>query len=486
MTLRDTGCPARRDGREEYDVVVRGGDVVLPDRVARCDIAIRYGVIADVVEVAAKTGAGGHLADAAGRVIDATGCVVLPGLIDPHTHMGIPIKDATSADDFTTGSLAAAFGGVTTILDFTVQESGQSLREALDVRLGLAGGRCHVDYGVHNNVTDHSVFARGQIIGPSADPIGDLIDEGFDSFKVFTTYREAGMMSSWDQLRAVLGPIAAHGGVLMVHAEDDGILAAAGAMHRDDDHRAAIFHARSRPARAEAEAIRRVASLAGECDAALYIVHLSSELGLHAGLEARRRGVRVHLETCPHYLVLDESAYRREDGHLYITTPPLRRPDSCAALWQAVRDGDIDTIGTDHCPFTRAQKAGGDGAYWNTPNGLPGVEDRLALLYTYGVAEGRIDLVRLADLLARNPARIFGIDDRKGAIRVGHDGDLVVWDPRVERVAGPGHGSADWSPYQGMRLVGQVTHTLLRGRVLVEGERFVGGPPGGKLVRARR
>lgn len=434
---------------EPYDLLIRHGEVILPGGRQRVDIAVRDGRIAAIAPAIDGT---------AIRTIDASGMQVFPGVIDPHTHMGIPIKTTTSADDFRTGSEAAASGGVTTILDFTVQKPGESPTSALERRLGAAESGCRIDYAVHVNLTDRQAHWLPQI--------PDLIAAGHTSFKVFSTYRDAGMMIDWTDFRTVLETIHRHGGLLMLHAEDNGIVERETARHVSAGYRSPIWHARSRPAEAEAEAIRVAAAIAGELGARLYIVHLSSAAGLAAALSARRQGARLILETCPQYLLLDESRFDGPRGHDFIATPPLRTAADREALWEALADGSIDTIGTDHCPFTRAQQDEWEGRFDRAPNGLPGVATSFPLLFTHGVVSGRISAERLAELTATAPARHFGIDSRKGRIAVGTDADLLIWDPEAPATlhAADIPGAADWSPYEGWPVAGSVAWTILRGR----------------------
>ncbi len=452
-----------------FDLILRGGQAVLPDGLARVDIGVRGGKIAAIAP---------ELSGTAAWTLPAGDKLILPGLVDPHVHMGIPIKDTWSADDFTSGSVAAACGGVTTLLDFTVQRPGQTLHQALEERLARAHAQCHVDYGLHINITDRPLT--------HLDEIPTLIAEGFTSFKAFTTYREAGMWMPWPTLRQVLAQIAAHGGLLMIHAEDNDTIERLTAHHLAAGHHAPIYHPRSRPAEAEALAIEQAAAIAGALGAPLYVVHLSSRLGLEAAGRARAQGVRLLLETCPQYLLLDESAYWEPAGHRAITTPPLRTPADREALWQALAAGDIDTVGTDHCPFTQAQKDRYGGRFDLTPNGLPAVETRLPLLYTYGVAAGRISLTRLVELTATRPAALFGFGRRKGALVVGLDADLVLFDPAPtwRITAGNQHGAADWTPYEGFPLQGKVDTVLLRGEALVSQGEFVGENVWGRLLPA--
>ncbi len=449
---------------EKFDLLVVNGETGS----AKLDVGVRQGRIVALSP---------NLNRNVDRVIDASGKLVLPGFIDAHTHMGIPIMNTHSIDDFESGSIAAAFGGVTCIIDFTVQEKGQSLRESVEVRLKRAE-RCHVDYALHVNITDQPEKRLSEI--PS------IIADGFTAFKAFSTYRQSGMMITWDEFRKVLQQIHGHGGLLCLHAEDNDLVEALTAEHLEVGRKTAIFHARSRPPEAEAKAVARAAEIAGELRAALYIVHVSSRAGLEAGLNARARGVKIYLETCPQYLVLDEEFYLRNNGHRWITTPPLRTKEDCAALWKAISDDQVDVVATDHCPFTLQQKDVGRDAFHLTPNGLPGVETLFSLLYTYGVKTGRISLQQLVRVLAENPARIFGLSDRKGALRVGADADVVIWNPEVSQTISASrlHSKADWSPYEGMAIAGKLDYTILRGQVLVQGDEFVGREISGKSQRA--
>ncbi|NIR48664.1 amidohydrolase family protein, partial [candidate division KSB1 bacterium] len=383
-------------------------------------------------------------------------------------------------DDFESGSIAAAFGGVTTVFDFTVQGKDQTLKDSVETRLQKARGKCHVDYGLHVNITDEPEIRLWEL--------PELIDEGFTSFKVFSTYREAGMMVTWEQFRQILSRVDERGGLLMLHAEDNDEIEATTREFLSANPAAPIFHALSRTPFAEASAVFHAAEIANQFDASLYIVHLSSYDGLEAGVEARDLGINIYLETCPQYLVLNEECYQRENGHYWITTPPLRTQDDCESLWDALASGEIDVVGTDHCPFTIEQKNSGEGFFNRTPNGLPGVETLFPLLYTYGVAEDRITLEQLVRVLAKNPAKIFGIYPRKGAIEIDSDADLVIWDPNQSYTitADNMHGRADWSPYEGMEIKGKLDRTILRGQVIVEGKKFLGEKVFGELLRASR
>jgi dihydropyrimidinase len=443
--------------KEEFNLIVENGEIVTESGSQKLDLAIRDGVIVALSP---------NLERNADRVIDASNRLVFPGFIDAHTHMGIPIMNTHSIDDFDSGSIAAAFGGITSIVDFTVQEKGQILRESVEVRLQKAQS-CHVDYSLHVNVTDQAEKRLSEI--------PDIIADGFSAFKVFSTYRQAGMMVTWDEFGKVLKEVNSRGGLVCLHAEDNELVESLTAEHLEAGRKSALSHARSRTPEAEAKAISLAAEIAGELGAALYVVHVSSHAGLEAGLKARARGVKIYLETCPQYLVLSEECYERENGHRWITTPPLRTEQDNEALWQSLAADQIDVVATDHCPFTLQQKDGGRHAFHLTPNGLPGVETLFPLLYTYGVETGRITLPQMVRLLASNPARIFNLA-RKGKIEVGADADLVIWDPSVRQAISASrlHGNADWSPYEGMNVAGKLEYTILRGQVLVENDRLVG------------
>jgi len=443
----------------KYDLLICNGQIITADSTRESDIAVKDGKIVALAP---------ELAGRASRTIDARGMQVFPGIIDAHTHMGIPIMGTYSCDDFESGSVAAACGGVTTIIDFTVQEPGQTLQESVDVRLEKARGKSHVDCALHVNVTDEPNKCLAEI--------PKLTKQGLKAFKVFSTYRQAGMMIPWPEFRRVLHAVHENDGILCLHAEDNELVETLTDEHITAGKFAPVYHARSRTAEAEARAIARAAEIARELGASLYIVHLSSAAGLEAALQARAKGARLYLETCPQYLVLSEKIYEREDGRYWITTPPLRTPKDCDALWQALADGVIDVVATDHCPFTIAQKDAGHGQFHQTPNGIPGVETLFPLLYTHGVAEGRSSLQRLTELLAENPARIFGLAGRKGAIQIGADADFAIWQPgragviRAENL----HGRPDWSPYEGFRIAGSLAYTILRGQILYDGGEFTG------------
>ncbi|MFQ5709800.1 MAG: dihydropyrimidinase [bacterium] len=452
---------------EVFDLLIRHGQIVSDVGTRHLDVGVKDGKICALAP---------DLQQPASRVIDASNKLVFPGFIDAHTHMGIPILDTHSVDDFQSGTVAAACGGVTTIIDFTVQDKDQMLKDSVNARIQKAQGKCHVDFALHVNVTDLPEMHLWEI--------PELIDDGFTSFKVFSTYRQAGMMVTWEQFRQVLQVVHDHGGLLMLHAEDNDEVESVTAEFVASGAKAAMFHALSRSPVAESKAIHQAGQIAMDIGAPLYIVHLSSWDGLEAAVEARAQGAELYLETCPQYLVLSEECYQEKNGHRYITTPPLRAVEDAESMWGALEEGLIDVVATDHCPFTLAQKDRGDQAFHQVPNGLPGVETLFPLLYTYGVAEEKISAEQLVRFLAANPAKIFGLYPRKGTIQIGADADLVIWDPANETVVSEEnlHGKADWSPYAGMRIAGSLEYTILRGQTLVEQGQFVGEAVQGELL----
>ena len=445
------------------DLAVRGGTVVTPGGAVRADVGIAEGKI-----IAIGTDVRGV------REIDAAGRIVLPGAIDAHVHMELPVRGDRSSDDFRTGTIAAAHGGVTTIVDFSVGSSETRLPEEIEARLETAG-KSVIDFTLH-----------GEVVGwtPGSErEFAEAVELGVRTFKFYTAYSRSGRMSDDGVLYAAFSAISRLGGTAMVHAENDAIINALtdGLERRGELEMESL--PKARPAICEEEAIARVALIARRTGVTLRIAHISSADGLDAARAARWDGTRLIAETCPHYLLLDEGVYAREDAHLYAAMPPLRTPIDNAALWDGIEDGAIDMVVTDHCPFTRAQKHW-TGSFLDLPYGLPGVETLLSLMYSAGVATGRITVERLAELVSSGPARALGIYPRKGAIAIGSDADLVIIDPEKETViaADDLHMNCDFSPYEGKRIVGWPVVTISRGAVIVEDGKFLGAPERGKFI----
>ncbi|MBN1824879.1 MAG: dihydropyrimidinase [Candidatus Eisenbacteria bacterium] len=445
-----------------FDTILRGGRAILPGGARDSEIGIvgeRIAAIEPRLPVDGTT-----------KVIDAHGMLVLPGVIDAHVHLELPVNGALSADDFRTGTRAGARGGVTTVIDFATPESGQSLDEAVKDRLRAAEGKALVDFSLHVCITDWD-RQKGEI--------SDLIRRGFPTFKEFMIYEERGLRSDHRAMEETLLTLRDRGGMLLVHAESPEVIARETERLRSPERmraEGARMHVLTRPPEAEIEAVRRAADLCVRTRAPLYVVHLSTGGGAAAIEEARRKGAPLFAETCPQYLVLDESVFDRPDGHRYATCPRVGSLADGDRLWSAIREGVVSVISTDTCTFTRAQKDAWGGDWMKIPMGLPGLETLLPLVYTHGVRTGRIGLERMVEVLSAAPARLMGLAPRKGSIAVGADADLVVIDPEKTRAVRPEEmeGGADWSPYEGRELAGFARTTLSRGEVIVDDYRVVG------------
>ncbi len=454
------------------ELLIAGGTVVTATRTVRADVLVRDGRIAAV---------GADLAEnRAARILDARGHWVMPGGIDTHTHLAHPIDrlGVTTADDFHAGTVAGACGGVTTIIDFALQRRGESLLQARDRRLAEIEPDAVIDYGFHTIVTD-----------PRRDALAEmpaLIEDGFPSFKVYMTYGDkivddAGLLKT-------LEITARHGGIVYVHCEND-----CAVNHLIERHLAAgktgpAYHAPSRPPAVEAEATHRAIMLAELAQAPLCVAHVTSSGAARHVANARKRGQPIVAETCPQYLVLDDSVYDPHGGcevAKFVCSPPMRGAEHREALWEALGAGSIQQVSSDHAPFRyQDQKAPGCNDFTSIPNGLPGIETRLPLVFTDGVATGRISPNRFVALTATNPARIFGLYPRKGTLTVGADADVIVVDPsaEVEIAAARLHSAVDYSPYQGFTVRGFPTWTVSRGEVIVDRGEPVARRGRGKLA----
>lgn len=417
------------------------------------------------------------VARAGEMVIDACGMVVIPGGVDVHTHMDLDLGSVRSTDDFFSGTVAAACGGTTTIVDhMAFGPRGCSIRHQVDVYHRLAEDKAVIDYGFHG-VMDH-------VDGAIEDELEELSREGITSHKFYLTYDK--MISDYEVIR-LMERARSLGVLLAVHAENDGAIR----FLRDKFIRAGktapIYHARSRPPECEAEAVGRVAMLAAMVgDAPVYLVHLSTGLSLDILHAARLRGQKhLFAETCPQYFILDESMYLRDDGLKYIMSPPLRADTDCEALFHGVCGGDIDVIGTDHCPFFYIrEKQLGKNDFSKAPGGIPGVETRIPLLFSL-VSAGRLDLGRFVSLCCAQPARLFGLYPKKGVLAVGSDADIVIVDPSIRKTLTRDmlHENTDYSPYEGMDVAGYPVKTISRGEVIVNDGRFTGDMGRGRYIK---
>jgi len=461
------------------DLVVRGGTVVDGDGTRRADVLVRDGRIAAVAPGLAADGGAGL------EVVDAGGAYVVPGGIDVHTHFALPVGAVTSADDFESGTLAAACGGTTCVVDFA-GAGREPWEEALGTWHDRARDRAVVDYGFHLTVTE-----LPDDLDAAVDRFAEFLRHGVASVKLYLAYPDRLMVDD-ETLARALAAARRTGMRVCVHAEDgatvETLVARAVAAGRTGPEAVPSV----RPASVEAAAIHRAAVLAGVADAWLYVVHLSSAAGLQAVRTARSAGIDVHAETCPHYLYLDASHLAAGEQD-FVCAPPLRGADDRAALWGALAEGDIEVVATDHCPFTEADRRRGTGGegwtdFRQIPGGLSGVETRLSLAYQ-GVVDGRLSLERWVEATAAAPARLFGLDGAKGAVRRGLDADLVVFDPGASRTldARNLHSRCDHSPYAGRVVTGWPAVTISRGEVVaVAGEPADPRPGRGRFVRRRR
>ncbi|MBC8174450.1 MAG: amidohydrolase family protein [Candidatus Marinimicrobia bacterium] len=387
-------------------ILLKNGTLILPETTVNKDILIRGETISDIdTDLHSKPGT---------EVVDCAGKLIFPGILDPHTHMGIPIKDGISADNFETGTRSAIHGGVTTIIDFTILEEDQTLFESVEKRLKLAE-YSYSDYSLHCNITRFSKKLFNEI--------PKLIQSGIISFKVFTTYEEVGIMFTYEQIEEVAKIIAEHRGLLMVHAEDNRIIQNAFKPLISRNLTEPLYHPLSRPDTAEATAVERMVNISIQTGCPIYIVHLSSA----KGLKWAQHQEKVFVETCPQYLLLDDRVYHQDDGRMFVTSPPHRKTENIKALWQGIINGNIQTIGTDHCPFLISDKEVGI-PFQNIPNGMGGVETLFPVMLAQFIQKG-LDLSLLSRLLSTNAAKLFGIYPRKGALIPNADADLVVVDP---------------------------------------------------------
>ncbi|HLG15312.1 MAG TPA: dihydropyrimidinase [Blastocatellia bacterium] len=435
---------------------------------------------ADVMTEAGKvTVIGNKLSMDADKVIDAKGKLVIPGGIDPHTHMELPFGGTFASDDFRTGTIAAAHGGTTTIIDFAVQYHGESLIQAVDNWHKKAEGKTAIDYGFHLITTD--------LPDERIPEMTRLINEGVMSFKLFMAYPGVFLVDDATIYRAMKNAGEA-GGLICMHAENGIVINEIIKHVLAEGKTAPKYHALTRPTKAEAEGVHRAIAIADMAGSPVYIVHLSCSDALEEVRAARDKGIPAYAETCPQYLFLDYSLYEREgfEGAKWVMTPPLRDRWNQDKLWQGLQGNDLQVVSTDHCPFCfKEQKELGRDDFTKIPNGGPGVEHRMSLIYNGGVAGGRIGLNRFVELTSTSAAKLFGLFPRKGTIAVGSDADIVIFDPNEEMTisAATHHMNVDYSAYEGMKVKGVTKTVLSRGRVVIDDGKYVGKPGDGQFLR---
>ncbi|WP_112322835.1 dihydropyrimidinase [Oceanibium sediminis] len=465
----------------EFDLVIRNGTIVTASDRYVADIGVRDGKIAQISQ-----GIDGGV-----EVIDATGLMVMPGGIDSHVHFAQPTSDGTiMSDDFETGTRSAAAGGNTTVLPFALQEKGKSLRECVKEYHAKAEGNCFIDVSFHMIISDPTPQVLGQ-------ELPALVKDGYTSFKVFMTYDD--LMLTDSELLEVFDVARREGALVMVHAEGHDAIKHMTARLEQEGKTAPYYHGVAHSEIAEREATHRAISHAQLCEIPIMIVHVSGEDPMEQIQWARRRGLKVLAETCPQYiqLTMDDLKGLNMDfeGAKYVCSPPPRDTASQEAIWRGIKDGTFDVFSSDHSPFRYQGRnnTGKDNPSARTsfrwvPNGIPGVETRLPILFSEGVSKGRITPERFVALTATNPARIYGLYPKKGSIVIGADADIVLWDPEVEKTITQDalHHGSDYTPYEGLEVKGWPVRTICRGRTVVQDNKIVGAKGDGEYCTRGR
>lgn len=459
-------------------ILIKNGRIITAEQDYVADIYIEKDKITTI---------GVDLKVQADKVIEATGKYVIPGGIDVHTHMDLPFGGTSSSDDFETGTIAAAHGGTTCIVDFAVQSKGISMRQALDTWLRKSEGKACIDYGLHLILTE---LPDDWL--PEMDAM--VKHEGVTSFKLFTAYPGVFMVDDATIFKA-MKRTADNGGLICMHAENGGVIDLIVKRMLAEGKTTPNVHALSRPATAEQEATHRVIALSEMAGVPVYIVHVSSHLAMEQIREARDRGLPAYGETCPQYLFLayEDYADGSFDGAKYVCSPPIRERANQEFLWKALKADDLQAVSTDHCPFCikegykglPKQKELGKDDFSKIPNGVPGVENRLHLLYEGGVIKRGWSMNRFVQLVSTAPAKLMGLFPRKGTIAIGSDADIVVWDPkRLHTISAKTHFMrVDYNPYEAMTVSGSPAYVMSRGKVIFEGDKFLGKAGDGQFIR---
>ncbi|GAC1383093.1 MAG: dihydropyrimidinase [Ktedonobacteraceae bacterium] len=434
-------------------------------------------VLIDNQTIAAISAPGAFASLQVDSVLDAQGKYIFPGAIDVHTHMELPLPTTVASDSFETGTIAAACGGTTTILDFANQQRGHTLAEALQAWHTKADGNAVIDYGFHITITD--------LAAAPEDAMAEMISAGVTTFKLLMAYPGTFMVDD-DTIYRVLRRSAELGGLVMIHAENGIVIDLLVREAIAAGHTAPGFHALTRPAILEGEATSRAITLATLAQAPLYIVHVSCAHSLRAVATARAKGLPVWGETCPQYLYLNDSHYAAPsfEAAKFVCTPPMRSISDNEALWLGLQRHELQVVSTDHAPFNFAgQKELGLHDFSKIPNGLPGVEHRVMLMYD-AVRTGKISLPHFVDLIATTPAKLFGLFPRKGTLAPGSDADIVIFDPNATATitAATQHQRVDYTPYEGMLMQGSPDTVFLRGRIIVQNGQYIGGQGGGQYL----
>ncbi|GAX88603.1 dihydropyrimidinase [Effusibacillus lacus] len=454
--------------------LIRGGTVVTASDTYQAEVLIEGEKVVAI---------GNNLEADQAEVIDAGGCYLFPGGVDPHTHLDMPFGGTITADDFESGTRAAAFGGTTSIIDFCLTNKGQSLRDAISIWHEKARGKAVIDYGFHLMIAE----ANDQVLEELEYVV---TEEGIVSLKVFMAYKNV-LQADDETLFKTLVRARQLGALVQVHAENGDVIDYLTRKALADGNTDPINHALTRPPEAEGEATGRAAALTALADSQLYVVHVSCADAVKRIAEAREKGWQVYGETCPQYLTLDVSYLEKPDfeGAKYVWSPPLREKWNQEVLWNALRSGILQTVGSDQCSFNfKGQKELGRGDFTKIPNGGPLIEDRFAVVYSEGVHAGRISLNQFVDVISTKAAKLFGMYPRKGTIAVGSDADIVIFDPGATRTLSVAthHMNVDYNPFEGMQVHGEVVTVLQRGAYVIRDKQFVGQPGLGQFIKRSR
>ena len=467
--------------------LIKNGTLINADKMWKADLLIDGEKIVRIEP---------FLEDHEANIIDAEDMLVMPGGVDPHVHLALPMFGTISSDDYYTGGKAAAFGGTTTVIDFVSLEN-DSLSQSLAKHRAKADPQVSIDYGTHMNITHFSEALAAEL--------PDLLEMGISSLKMFTAYNNRLRLDDGDIFK-VMRIAGKHQLLPMIHAENGDIIEVLVAEALANGNTAPIYHALTRPAWGEVEASLRAIAIAAQAESAVYLVHMNVSGEVDQLTYGRRKGVKAIGETCPQYLFFSEDDLRKDDGAKYVCSPPLRKVEDQNRLWQALEDGEIQVLATDHCPFYydgsqpisyEGQKIAISGKELGTqkghdnftliPNGLPGLADRLPVFWTAAVNSGRISPMQFVALCATNPAKIFGLYPQKGTLEVGSDADIAIWDPKKQVSYGKAIAKqrTDYNLYEGMQLIGFPIRVLLRGKTIVEGEQWYGEAGAGKFLKRK-
>jgi dihydropyrimidinase len=451
--------------------LIRNGTIVTAADMYVADILIENGKVSAI---------GSNLSAPGAEIIDARGHYVFPGGIDPHTHLDMPFGGTVTKDDFETGTIAAAFGGTTTVIDFCLTQKGEPLKSSIQTWHDKSKEKAVIDYGFHLMI--------GEINESVLNELPRVIeDEGITSFKVFMAYKNVFQADDATLYRTLLAA-KEHGALVMVHAENGDVIDYLTKKAIEEGNTAPIYHALTRPPEVEGEATGRAALLTELANSQLYVVHVSCANAVEKIAEARNKGLNIWGETCPQYLVLDRSYLEKPnfEGAKYVWSPPLREKWHQEILWNALKNGSLQTLGSDQCSFDfKGQKDLGKEDFTKIPNGGPIIEDRVSILFSEGVKKGRITLNQFVDITSTRIAKLFGLFPQKGTIAVGSDADIVLFDPNVERVisAETHHMAVDYNAFEGMKVCGEPVSVLSRGEFVIRDKQFVGRPGSGQYLK---